>query len=57
MDPAMMALMVARSSSIGTWMKQCRRRLALLGTNVDLLDSELSSLDNTASAQLRKNGR
>jgi hypothetical protein len=52
-----MALMVARSSSIGTPMKQCRHWLALLETNIDLLDSKLSSLDSTSSAQLRNNGR
>jgi len=44
------ALMVARSNSIGTRMKPCRRWLAQLGTDVDLLDSELSSLDGNLSA-------
>jgi hypothetical protein len=38
-------------------MKLYRRRLALLGTNLDLLDSKLSSLDNTSSAQLWNNSR
>ena len=50
----MTAPMVARSSSIGTLMEQCRRRLALLGANDGLLDSEFASLDGIRSAQPRR---
>jgi len=55
MDPACTAFMVARSNSIGMLMKQCRRRLAHVGTNSDLLYSELSSLDGNRSARIGQN--
>jgi hypothetical protein len=37
--------MVVRSNRIGTAMEQCCRQLAQVEINVDVLDSELSSLD------------
>jgi hypothetical protein len=49
-----MKLMVAQSSRIGTAMEHCRWRLRNIALGVDVLDSELPSLDNHGSARVRR---